>query len=33
MKDRAKADLNVKNITNILLAQIRSAIKIYKDIE
>lgn len=33
MKDRLRADLSIKNITNLLLTQVRSAIKIYQDLE
>jgi hypothetical protein len=33
MKDRMRADIGIKNITNLLLTQVRSAIKIYQDME
>ena len=33
MKDRLRADISIRNITNLLLTQVRSAIKLYQDME
>lgn len=33
IQDKSKADINMKNISNILLNQVKSAIKLYEEIE